>query len=696
MRNHFVMNKVSIILILFLLLLVVIILSGSVRETFGAVTGKIPTVDPGSIDIQRPATEILKDLAQDADTRYLPFFGKYDGSLVNQRSDQKFPLLWPLTTGDINSRLSFDPSFQFADYTYKKLIVTSDPPSQERIWFAGSVGTNPNDPKSQIRSYDPSESSDANNFLGGWYWGVAEGNPYSPYYGGSCPRGKCDSLVKDMYSNPFSLTTSDGGKYNSGNDNWQTAPSIVHCYTGQKNVQDAFNQQVVGQGWKPYPYFDGNSPMCVWKTDQEAYGCCTSSAANNNFSPEFKSMCAPAFMPSATTTTSLCQPLMLSICETNWDSDACNLYLESWQRNSDVRAVVQTTVANYINNMANKYPCEYADGTKGTNDYTSPSIGKICRLTTGSNKNAPRDDSQDSFLNNTLFKLCTADYDKTTTETSRGGICDNILNQYCAQFTRDELLLDNTLRKICGCHLPVPDQKIDLTCDSPGAPPTCLKYESPSYPQGISKTVQTNQYPFPETPQQCDPICESPGVIPNGGPSCTQTVCIIDNVNIDMLSSSCHQGITINQVCGGTTGDGTGNCYISDVDVNLINSDCGGILLNQACNACFTYPEGEPWNVTKVPCCDPANNSGGQCTSPGGNGGGDGGGSSGGIGFSSWLRENATKVGIAIAVLGILIMFIGMYMYFTEKPKDVESTGGSDAPVELPPDMFNVNDLGEF
>lgn len=650
-------------------------------------------VDPGSIDIQRPATEILRDLAQDADTRYLPFFGRYDGSLVEQRDNQKFPLLWPLTTGDINDRLAFDPSFQEYDFTYKKLIVTSDPPSQERIWFAGSVGTNPNDPKSQVRAYDPSKSSDTNNFLGGWYYGVAGGNPYSPYYGGSCPRGKCDSLVKDSYSNPFSLTTSDGGKYNSGNDTWKTAPSIVHCYTGQRNVQDAFNQQVVGPGWKPYPYYDGNSPMCVWRTDQEAYGCCTSSAANNNFSPEFKSMCAPAFMPSATTTTSICQPLMLSICETNWDADACNTYLDSWQRNSDVSTVVQTTVANYINGMADRYQCKYEDGSVGTNDYTSPLIGKRCFLSSGPNKNALRDDSQDSFLTETLFKLCTMNDDKTTSATSRGGICDNILQQYCAQFTREELLLDGTLRGICGCHLPVPGQTVNSGCDSAGAPATCLKYESPSFPTGISKTVRDNQYPFPDTPVQCDPICNVPGVIPSGAPVCNQTVCIMNKIDIQAIASSCHDGITINQVCG--TQDGSsggykgakGNCYMNDIDINVINSKCGGVFLNQNCNACFTFPENEPWNVKQVPCCDPANNSGGHCPSDGGNGG-EGGSSPGGIGFGSWLKENATKVGIAIALLGLLIIAIGLIIYYTKKPSSEPKGEGGDSNenLELYPD----------
>lgn len=650
------------------------------------------------IDVKQPAAEILKELGK-IPNRYDGFF-----NVLNRASDkknQKYPLMWPLTAGDIDNRLAFEKTVVSNGET-KNLMVT-DPSTNsnatdEYIWYQGD--------NAQIRTYSPSNPTDNNNYLSGWSGplqkGMCNGRGGPPNehggaaYGPSCSNG-CDNLFQyTTGQEKFSFATLSDQNICAGNNTMQGSPAILHCHdTTSDYLRNAFDTQVYGYANKAYPYIDITDPSqvaqsCKFKTDQEAFACCTSSGSD-----QIAQMCGPGFMPSAETQNSLCIPFMLALCETNWDQDACQRYLGSYKSNDDVRPVVQRTVANYINGIADRpeNKCTYTDGPlkgqPGTNDYTSPAIGKMCKKA----DNTLRDDANDPFLSDSLFKLCSLDSGSSDGFLStRDGICDNILNQYCAQFTRQDLQLDEAsggiLMKLCGCHLAVPQQKPDGGCIGNSPPQTCLKYSSPNFPQGISTTVQSTQYPYPATPSQCDPICNQAGVIPNNQ-TCTETVCIMDNVNVQTIASSCGKGINITQVCAqGTKGKGTGNCYMSDVYVNSISSSCGGVFLNQNCNACFTYPEGEPWNAKQVPCCDPGNNSGGQCGTIGGGGDGGGGddggsgGSSSGVGFFSWLKEHALKVGGAIMVLGLLIMMIGIIIYYTEDVGyDVRDAG---ATTEIP------------
>ena len=640
-------------------------------EGFAAVnTALTGAVDPSSINVQQPATEILKILAQDPN-RYKDFFGRH--TQKSSRDNQKYPLLWPLTADDINNRLAFDPK----DGNTKKIIVTNEPPTQEMLWFTGDSGQ-PGASNAQLRAYDPNAPTDTNNFFGGWIWGVRNRTLGTPIIGSSCPSiqgsSACDNLVKS--TNPYNLITNSKqqcdlpqpdpfghGPYGA------PCPSIVHCHNpNQRELDNAFNQRMNGLYDKPYPYIDENSPGCVWKTDQEAYGCCTSSAANNKFDGNFKKFCGSSFMPSATSQTSLCQPLMLAICESNWDSPACKPYLDSWQRNTDVKHVVQETVANYINSMSTRYPCKYTDGQPGTNDYTTPLLNRSCKMA----DNSLRDDSKDDFINNTLLNLCTIDGGD-----SRGGICDDILQQYCAQFTRQDLISDtsNTLRKICGCHLATASQGPVQKCES-GDDKTCLT--------GISDIIQPNQYIFPGTPSpQCDPICTQGGTIQKDGPSCTQTVCIMNDVGVNLMNSNCGKGITISQVCGGDSkaGSKTGNCYINDANVDLINSTCGGVFLSQNCNECFTFESGKPWDATLVKCSNPSGAKVSPPTTPPKDGGGDGGGDGGdkGINFFTWMKEHALKVAIGVVLLGLLIILIGLIINFVSRTPETVSTVSNES-----------------
>lgn len=414
-------------------------------------------------------------------------------------------------------------------------------------------------------------------------------------------------------------------------------------------------------------YFDSatdptsySSSACKWRTDQEAFACCTadpkSYQGNQPFEPGktfLESYCADAFMPD--NLGSQCSNFMLNICEKNWDSEACTKYLQSFANNSNVKQVAQTTIINYINNMSNKTSC-------GTNQYTTPNSPNRCKPPGSSEY---RDDSKDDFLVNTLPFLCNAGNDGATVGT---GICDGILNQYCAQFTREDLLnLDNngTLQMLCGCHL---SSSSSGTVNNVG-----LNLGNP--------VVQPNQYPYPGITSACDPICSYSKTIPAAGPSCASTVCILDNISINEINSTVNGGITINQACKNTGGSGRATCYISGLDINSINSQTGGVQIKNGCDACYAFCPDEDWDqnapasAVKVDCNNISNfNCGscksGKCDAPPatGNGGGTGNGSSstGGGTFINRIQNHpyaSMFVGVGVFVLFIII-FTMITMYY--------------------------------
>lgn len=101
----------------------------------------------------------------------------------------------------------------------------------------------------------------------------------------------------------------------------------------------------------------------------------------------------------------------------------------------------------------------------------------------------------------------------------------------------------------------------------------------------LNSAVSTN-YPIPALGISCDPICATPNTIQNASVgSCPNTVCVIDQLSINLAkASSINGGVTINQIC---TGKGA-SCYIDYAEIDAINSSLnGGLNINQQCTACF-------------------------------------------------------------------------------------------------------------
>ena len=155
-------------------------------------------------------------------------------------------------------------------------------------------------------------------------------------------------------------------------------------------------------------------------------------------------------------------------------------------------------------------------------------------------------------------------------------------------------------------------------------------------------TIQPNQYPFPIL-QSCDPLCNIGNIIQQGPPpQCTQTVCIIDNVNINQVNS---QGdTTLNQACGGTYGSG-GTCYIDETTINEINAQ-GDININQNCGQCFSFDPNNPENTQPILCggSSPTNGLWEQ--------------------ILNWIEDNKlTVIGVSIFIFLIVLAIIIFILY---------------------------------
>lgn len=153
------------------------------------------------------------------------------------------------------------------------------------------------------------------------------------------------------------------------------------------------------------------------------------------------------------------------------------------------------------------------------------------------------------------------------------GACDLFLENYCPNYTRDEIGKSNILTRFCGCR-----------ANDRG---------SASLP----------------VPVQCDPLCHRIGVSQVANPAtgtlkvCDNTVCVIDDVIVNLVNSEITSGIAFTQICGGCSSANPCTCIISGESVERTLDKSGvGLSYTQYCgdNAqCFTT-DGK--TLTKVKC----------------------------------------------------------------------------------------------
>lgn len=149
------------------------------------------------------------------------------------------------------------------------------------------------------------------------------------------------------------------------------------------------------------------------------------------------------------------------------------------------------------------------------------------------------------------------------------GACDATLKQKCAGVTREELSNNVNLASLCGCFMPD------------------IQYESFSQ-FGIQR--------------ECDPVCALGTAVhlhdtttsnPAEFIKCGQSVCVIDDVTLNILAGSVVGDISFSQACSSCSeggGNGSCRCYITDTTITAIDSLIGNVSFQQQCgNAPLCY-----------------------------------------------------------------------------------------------------------
>lgn len=154
-------------------------------------------------------------------------------------------------------------------------------------------------------------------------------------------------------------------------------------------------------------------------------------------------------------------------------------------------------------------------------------------------------------------------------------ICASGLKGICSEYTADRLTLNPTLSNFCGCYLPD------------------VEYDTYAELYSINK--------------ECTPMCNRNTVIPlvDGGGNiieCTQGVCLIDNITINLIDSQAANGVSFANFCNNCSPNSRCNCTISNTTIDAVNSKIGGgVVINNGCNQtlCVEQTKNGP---TSVPC----------------------------------------------------------------------------------------------
>lgn len=141
-------------------------------------------------------------------------------------------------------------------------------------------------------------------------------------------------------------------------------------------------------------------------------------------------------------------------------------------------------------------------------------------------------------------------------------LCGSSLSQVCSSYTAEELPLNPSIANWCGCYLPDKEyaKYVDL--------------------------YQVNK--------ECTPMCNRPATIPivagdNNPYTCSQTVCIIDDLTLNFAESTAGT-VSISQVCNSCSpqsGNATGtcSCVINGNEINVASSTIGNIDIGQSCSS---------------------------------------------------------------------------------------------------------------
>lgn len=161
-----------------------------------------------------------------------------------------------------------------------------------------------------------------------------------------------------------------------------------------------------------------------------------------------------------------------------------------------------------------------------------------------------------------------------------GFLCVSGLNESCSIYNMEDMGTNFSAANWCGCYLP--DEE---------------------YERYIN-LYQINK--------ECTPPCARIGSIPlyesfTTTRRCTQNVCIIDNLTIELANSNIGSNSTnIQQICGGCNVDegevtSSCECFFEGDAISVVDSSIGGVLVSENCATSTCHIEEAGERVT-VPC----------------------------------------------------------------------------------------------
>jgi len=229
---------------------------------------------------------------------------------------------------------------------------------------------------------------------------------------------------------------------------------------------------------------------------------------------------------------------------------------------------------------------------------------------------------------------------------SNMGTCDAQLKAMCHAYTREQVfdaykkyleltranpndvnaIAYKNIFQACGCHLP---------------------------PSQYTKWGNIGVTP------PCDPICMLPDTIPqfeNGvGVQCSQSLCVLDNITVDIINSQTGN-INFNTLCGNCTG-GNCRCIFSNINVLLSgSSSAGNINFEQSCGGNCSMPDpNNPGNFIQIDCKSGMPSGGSSADSTW-------------TKILKWMRDNKWKTALIIAIIAIVIYLV--YKFF--QPEKVQ------------------------
>lgn len=157
------------------------------------------------------------------------------------------------------------------------------------------------------------------------------------------------------------------------------------------------------------------------------------------------------------------------------------------------------------------------------------------------------------------------------------GLCQDSLTSICSPYTSQQLSLNPSLNSWCGCHM------------------NLAQYQPYSTRYNIGA--------------QCTPNCNRTGTIPIAGNDgkailCEQNICIIDNVNVNLMKSSGTSNLNFANICGYCP-SGNCSCLVSDIDIKAVNTifNDSNIDINQVCGAttCKIPNERSSFGPSEIP-----------------------------------------------------------------------------------------------